>query len=134
MNWIINSCRISGGQNEIQMLANNIFYIGFGTLEEERHKKKTNTTIKQFNTFIQKAKKGDNIYLYANKVGIIAIGEFTGDYYNPICNEEKAPDWGVEHYQCHVKVTKWNKIYPPLKYKPRPLTLYLDNLFQKKLI
>ena len=126
MNWIINSCRKSGIQNEKTMLDKNIFYIGFGVPTEERNLKKSNTTIKQFNNFIQKAKKGDNIYLYANKLGIIAIGKFSGEYYNPISNTEKAPDWNNNENQCHIKVNEWIKISPPFKYKPLPITLYLE--------
>ena len=126
MNWIINSCRKSGRDNEQAMLDNNIFYIGFGTPIGNRKDKKSNTTIKQFDFFSTTAKKGDKIHLYVNKIGIVAIGEFTGTYYLPKTDDEKAPDWSKLEGQCHVKIDKWNKLSVPLKYKPRPLTLYLD--------
>ena len=121
--WILNSCCKSGYYNEAKMLQNNRGFIGFGKPEEKREDKKTNTTIKQFNKFKQIAKKGDNIYLYKNKVGVIAIGEYTGEYYEPQFIDDKAPDWNIDEKQCHIGI-KWDLLPDPIKYKPLPRTLY----------
>ena len=123
MYWVINSCRKSGINNERIMLDKNVFYIGFGTPSEERHKKKSNTTNKQFQTFLRRAQKGDAILLYANKCGIIATAKYTGEYFSPDEND-KAPDWDSDEIQCHIKVTKWHICDSPIKYRARPPTLY----------
>ena len=124
MDWILNSCRKSGDQNEKKMLKNNRGFIGFGKPEEKREEKTTNTTIKQFTKFKEMANQGDNIYLYQNKVGIIAMGKYTGEYYEPQFMDEKAPDWSVDEKQCHIGIQKWNILSDPIKYTPLPLTLY----------
>lgn len=123
MIWIINSCRKSGIHNEQTMLRKNVFFIGFGTPQEERHKKTSFTTYKQFNKFKENASKGDTIMLYANRCGIIASGQYLGEYFVPDENE-KAPNWNKDEIQYHVKVIKWTKFETPIKYKGRPPTLY----------
>ena len=123
--WIINSCRKSGLHNEKYSLENNIFMIGLGTPEENRDKKKGNTTIKQFDKFKKHVNINDTIYLYANKTGIIAKGKFLYIIEN-IKDEDKAPDWSKDEKQTHIKIDKWEIFEVPLKYKARPPTLYLE--------
>ena len=130
--WIINSCRKKKkysnneySKNEKHSFDNNIFMIGFGTPEENRDKKKGNTTIKQFDKFKKEVNINDTIYLYANKTGIIAKGKFSHIIEN-IEDKDKAPDWSKDEKQTHIKIDKWEIFKDPLKYKPRPLTLYLE--------
>ena len=126
MNWIINSCRKSGLNNEEKMLDKNVFFIGFGTPNEKREEKKSYTTIKQFENFKKKSNIGDTIYLYANKVGIIAKGNYIGSICEPIKKNEKAPDWSELEKQSHVGVDKWIIFDTPINYKARPQTLYYE--------
>ena len=125
MNWIINSCRKSGLNNEEKMLEKNVFFIGFGTPYEKREEKKSYTTIKQFDNFKKKSNVGDTIYLYANKVGIIAKGKYNGIIYEP--NEiNRAPDWSDLEKQTHIGVEEWIRFENPINYKARPQTLYYE--------
>ena len=122
--WIVNSCRKSGLQNEKYCLDNNICMIGFGIPEEHRDKNSGNTTIKQFDKFKNNVNVNDTIYLYANKIGIIAKGKFLS-FNKDIQDEHKAPDWSKDEKQIHINIDKWEKFENP-NYKARPLTLYLE--------
>ena len=125
MNWVINSCRKSGLNNERKMLEKNVFFIGFGTPNEKREEKKSYTTIKQFENFKKKSNIGDTIYLYANKVGIVAKGKYTGNIYEP-SEIDKAPDWSNLEKQSHIRVEEWSIFEKPINYKARPQTLYYE--------
>ena len=126
MIWILNSGRKDKKtlpNNEIKMLKFNRGFIGFGTPSEKRNEKKSFTTIKQFENFKKKSKSGDIINLYANKIGIIAEGIYTGESYYPKFIDELAPDWSIDEKQIHLGI-KWRILDKPLKYKPKPITLY----------
>ena len=131
MNWILNSGRCkrkfnsssTRTNNEKKMLKNNRGFIGFGIPEEKRREKKSYTTIKQFNNFKKKAKHGDNISLYVNKIGIIAEGTYTGEFFKPQFRDEYAPDWSENEEQFHIGI-QWNILSEPLDYIPKPITLY----------
>lgn len=126
MRWILNSGRKDNIENEKKMLKFNRGYIGFGTPDEKRENKKSYTTIKQYKNFKNKAKKGDEINLYANKIGIIAKGIYTGEAYNPQFIDEYAPDWNINEKQIHIGI-KWEILEKPKKYTPKPITLYEIN-------
>ena len=126
MRWILNSGRKENITNENKMLSLNRGYIGFGKPEEKREEKKSYTTIKQYENFKKKAKAGDEINLYANKIGIIAIGIYTGMSHFPTSIDELAPDWCINEKQIHLGI-KWKILDKPKKYKPAPITLYEMN-------
>ena len=123
MRWILNSGRKNNTTNENKMLSLNRGFVGFGTPEEKREEKKSYTTIKQYENFKKKAKSGDEINLYANKIGIIAVGIYTGESYSPQFLDELAPDWCINEKQIHLGI-KWKILDKPKKYKPKPITLY----------
>ena len=123
MRWILNSGRKDNTTNENKMLILNRGFIGLGTPEEKREEKKSYTTIKQYENFKKKAKAGDEINLYANKIGIIAVGTYTGEAYFPQFIDELAPDWSIDEKQIHLGI-KWEILDIPKKYIPKPITLY----------
>ena len=75
---------------------------------------------------LKKAKAGDEINLYANKIGIIAVGIYTGLSHFPTSIDELAPDWCINEKQIHLGI-KWKILDKPKKYKPAPITLYEMN-------
>ena len=124
--WSLNT---SNKLNEKSILKNNVGYIGLADKEnyQERINKKGNTTFKQFETFLIKAKKGDTIYLYKNRVGFIAYGIYNGKitHYDSDANNLKAPGWSKNSYQGHIFVDKWILLDEPIKNDfPRRKTLY----------
>ncbi len=128
--WIGNSCRINtadGGRKiEDYMLNNNIFCIGYGTPEEKREQKKGNTTIKQINKFINEAKQGDIINLYANRTNsIIASGVYKGNSLHKTTNYDgKIPYWDKKEIYTCIEIENWIKLLKPITIKPKRFTLY----------
>ena len=75
--------------------------------------------------FKKKSNIGDTIYLYANKVGIIAKGKYNGNIYEP-SDIDKAPDWSDLEKQLYIEVEEWIIFENPINYKARPQTLYYE--------
>ena len=100
--------------NEQQMLERNRGFIGFGVPEEDRINKNGNTTYKQFDKFKELSNSGDIIYLYKNKVGYIARGIYTGEYFEPQFSDEKARGWPQDEIQIHMGII-WTRFEMPKK-------------------
>jgi len=111
-------CNTGNENNKDHMIRRNLCYIGLGnnrTDYEDRMKKKGNSTPKQFTKFERLAKSGDLIYLYENKVGYIAYGEYTGEIIEPQKGCELAPYWSKEEIQKHIRVKNWIQMKNPIK-------------------
>ena len=119
--WHLNTCNLI---NKNSMLTHNLGYIGLGTIHDNEYQnriKRPGTTPSQFKLFQQKAKNGDIIFLYHNKVGYIAYGEYNGIVkYSTI-----APGWSDYEIQKHLIIKKWNKIDNPSTKNFRRKTLVI---------
>tara|TARA_B110000285_G_C14504456_1_gene329573 strand:+ start:52 stop:459 length:408 start_codon:yes stop_codon:yes gene_type:complete len=119
--WHLNTCNLI---NKNSMLTHNLGYIGLGTIHDNEYQtriKRPGTTPCQFKLFQQKAKNGDIIFLYHNKVGYIAYGEYNGI----VKHSTIAPGWSDYEIQKHLIIKKWNKIDNPSTKNFRRKTLVI---------
>ena len=110
-------------ENKNHMLARNKAYLGLAddSIDYARRAKKSGSTIKQLENFINKNEVGDYILLYECRVGYIAYGIFNGNITEPNSSEDKAPSWPANSIQKHFGVEKWIFIdNPTTKYFFRP--------------
>lgn len=121
--------------NKNSMLKHNLGYVGLGTIHDNVYQnrlKKNGTTPYQFKQFEQKAEKGDIIFLYHNKVGYIAYGEYDGI----VKNSNIAPGWSEYEVQQHLIIKKWNKIDNPSTkhFRRKTLVIIKDKNYFNNLI
>jgi hypothetical protein len=117
--WHLNTCNTI---NKNSMLTNNLGYIGLGTIHDNVYQNRLSqygSTPHQFKLFQQNATKNDIIFLYHNKIGYIAYGEYNGI----VNNSTIAPGWSEYEVQKHLIIKKWNKIDNPTTKNFRRKTL-----------
>ena len=115
--WSLNTCKkdkqrchkIELGLEDY-MLSENVACFGIGQPEEKREEKKGFNTCKQFEKFKNEAEKGDIIYLYSNRVGIIAYAYYNGHLTEELNN--KGPWKLLMERQINIGIKEWIKIEP----------------------
>ena len=142
--WSLNTCsKHSCNKNEEFMMNNNVGCLSLAHNINDYNNlliKNGTNTLKQFNYFLQNAKKGDTIYLYKNRVGFIAYGIYNGKvrHLNCIDNLYSSPDFKDSMFQGNIFVDKWILLDKPIKNDyPRRRTLYKlddDNRWNNEMI